>query len=214
MQVNRVRHNPNLLISYFLLLACCAFGCGLVRNLPEQNSREIKLFSPNEVCVFPANSTIQKFHFLGGGTWQPVSNVDARLGFSCGLSNTTVQLFGDGGDFINVEYSATGSERGATAVSIVYSASASRAIDNEETLRTVYTNFVNEVSLMTLKQALPELARKKILNLNSYSPAGSENADSFFVGDGFITLGRIRDVDNTSALVKTQIYSDKALKLE
>jgi len=184
-----------------------------MRNQTQQAPSEIKLFPTGDVCAFPANSTIQQFHLLGGGSWQPVSNENTSLGFNCGSTINTVQIFANGSDFINVQYDPTGSKRGATAILLVYLTSASNVIVNEPTIRNVYTNLVSEVTTMALKEPLPELVRRKILNLNSYSREGNENAESFFVGDGFMTLVRTSGEGN-SIVVKTQIYPDKAMKLE
>lgn len=196
-----------------MLLISLFFGCG-DSDKPQEPPREPKVFPAQEACGYPANSSIKKFHFLGGGTWQPVSPDDPEIGFNCGTSRNVVQLFGKDDDSVEVEYSATGAESGPTIILIEYSVAASDTIENESVYRNVYTRFLDDVTQQALKQPLPELAKKKISNLNSYSAIETANDENFIIGDGFINLSRNRSANSSTIVVKAQIYSDKALKLE
>ena len=209
-----MKHNRNLILAVLLFSLCCSFGCGDVKNGADEPAPDLKVFPAQEVCGYPANSSIKKFHFLGGGTWQPLSPDDPDVGFGCGTSRNVVQLFGKGEDSVNVEYSATGAESGPTMISVEYSVSASIPIENESVYRNVYSRFLDEISQQALKQPLPELAEKKISNLNSYSALETASDENFFIGDGFINLSRNRSSNNSTIVVRAQIYPDKALKLE
>lgn len=175
----------------------------------------LKLFPPPDVCSYPVNSSIKKLHLLGGGNWQRVlTGNDARsLEFDCGSNSNVMQLYGGAEDFVTIEYTVTGTESGASMILIDYSASGPRQFANEPTLRSVYSHFVEEMIGQALNQPPPELLRKKILNLNSYSETGSESYEAFDVGDGFINLSRVRNANNSTILVKSQIFADTASKL-
>ena len=193
-----------------LLLLCCAFG-----RCTHEPPPKVKLFPPEEVCSYPAKSSVKKLHPLGIQTWQPLSITDADAGFRCGGAPLVVEIFMRQDASVSVEYSAIGSGPGATVIHIDYSASsAAIPIENESTYRQVYVNFLAEIMEMALKRPMPELVRKKILNLHSYSALGSSDEESFLVGDGFINLSRNRKADNTVIEASTRIYSDIALKLE
>lgn len=209
-----MKHNRNLKLAVLLFSLFCAFGCGDFKSGAMEPATDLKVFLVQEICGYPANSLIKKFHFLGGGTWQPLSPDDPNIGFGCGTSPNVVQLFGSGENSVNVEYAATGSESGATMISVEYSVSASGPVKNESTYRSVYSRFLDEISQQALKQPLPELAKKKISNLNSYSALETADDENFFIGDGFINLSRNRSSTNSTIVVRAQIYPDKALKLE
>jgi len=197
-----------------LLMTAGTNGCRHSASKAVADRLNVRVFSPSEVCTYPANSSIKKFHFLGGGAWQPVTPEDREIGFNCGIPQNIVQLFGNGEGIVNVEYIAAGSEAGPTMISIEYSVSAINLIDNEPTFRNVYTRFVDEIVQQGLNNPLPELAQRKIRNLDSYSTAGGGSGENFIIGDGFVNLSRSRDADNGTISVQTQIFSDGAFKLE
>ncbi|MBA2333987.1 MAG: hypothetical protein ACR2M8_09185 [Pyrinomonadaceae bacterium] len=60
---------------------------------------------------------------------------------------------------------------------------------------------------------LPELARKNP-QFEELFNGRKRKWRQFFVGDGFITLVRTRGENDSTILVRTRIYPDKALKLD
>ncbi len=134
------------------------------------------------------------------------------LEYFCGKDAGSLLLYNDGEGIVTVEYSAVGTEPGATMISINYTAAAPYRIANEATFRTVFARFVDEMTLHSLGIRPPELIGKMIGNLNSYSMAGSEAYESFDLNDGFIQLHRSRDPSNI--IVRTRIFADKASKIK
>ncbi|MGB7207197.1 MAG: hypothetical protein WBD27_00920 [Pyrinomonadaceae bacterium] len=201
-----------LKLAVFLFFVCFVISCGTPAantSPPPQNTR---VFSPQEVCSYPARVSAKIFHKLGSGVWDPVAENDARAGYNCSGAISSVQIFVSPEGSINVEYLATGTERGATTVTMTYTTA--NATDNEPTYRTVFLNFANDTLRQALQEPMSDLMRKKIQNLTSYFKPGTDNEETFYIRDGFVLLTREHDQQNSSITVKLKIFSDKALKLD
>lgn len=198
-----------LIVSIFAV--CFISSCRLADEKPA--IERILTFPAADVCRYPANSSIIKLHYLASESWTADVPDSAEAAYRCDPAERTVQLFGNGGKSVNVTYAATGDAKGATIITIEYLTSGDGPIENESSYRNVYGRFAAEIVRHSLGEPVPELAAKKILNLNSYSAAGGD-AESFSVGGGFVTLERTRAVNNFDIRVELKIYSDKRLKLE
>lgn len=171
-----------------------------------------RVFPSQEVCGYPAKVSAKVFHPLGGGVWTAVSQNDSRAGFNCSGAISTIQIYTPPEASINVEYLAAGTERGATTVTITYSAV--NVKENEPTYRTVFMNFANDILRQALQEPMSDLMRKKIQNLSSYSQPETDSEETFFIRDGFVLLTREHDQQNSSVTLKLKIFPDKALKLD
>lgn len=201
-----------LKIAGFLFAAFFAVSCGTPAADTSQTPENTRVFPSQEVCSYPARVSAKVFHPLGSGVWTAVSQNDSRAGFNCSGAISTIQIYTPPESSINVEYLASGSERGATTVTMTYSAS--NVTENEPTYRTVFINVANDVLRQSLQEPMPDLMRKKIQNLSSYFNPGTDNEETFFIGDGFVLLTREHDQPNSSITVKLKIFPDKALKLD
>lgn len=194
-----------LLVSITVLPSCTAPADN---SAPKENT---KVFPPNEVCKLPANASAKIFHPLGAGSWSPVSPADRSAGYSCAGATGVVNFYTPPESPISVEYKAEGTEHGSTVITIKYTAA--NAAENEPTYRTVFANFANDTLRQSFNEPMPELMRKKILNLNSYFKPDKAAEESFFIGDGFVNLAREHDPAAPSISVTLRIFPDKALKL-
>jgi hypothetical protein len=207
MTLNRV-----LKLAGYLFAFSFVISCGTPAANTSSQTENTRVFPPQDVCSYPARVSAKIFHRLGNGVWAPVSENDARAGFNCSTAISTIQIFASPEASINVEYLATGTERGATTVTMTYTAA--NATDNEPTYRTVFMNFANDTLRQALQEPMSDLMRKKIQNLASYFKPGTDNEETFFIRDGFVLLTREHDQQNSSITVKLKIFPDKALKLD
>lgn len=196
----------------FLFLVCLVISCGSPAANTSPTPENTKIFPPQEVCSYPSKVSAKVFHPLGNGAWTAVSQNDTRAGFTCSGAISTVQVYTPPEASVNVDYLATGTERGASTVSITYSAINVR--ENEPTYRTVFMNFANDILRQSLLEPMSDLMRKKIQNLSSYSVPGPDNEETFFISDGFVIVTREHDQQNSSTIVNLKIFPDKALKLD
>ncbi len=200
-----------LKLAGFLFVLSFVISCGTPAANTSPPPENTRVFPPQDVCSYPARVSAKIFHKLGSGVWAPVAENDARAGFNCSSAISSVQIFSSPEGSINVEYLATGTERGATIVTMTYTAT--NATDNEPTYRTVFMNFANDTLRQSLQEPMSDLMRKKIQNLASYSKPGTDNEETFFIRDGFVLLTREHDQPNSSITVKLKLFPDIALKL-
>lgn len=99
-------------------------------------------------------------------------------------------------------------------ISLDYSVQGKSPIPNESTYRNVFANLVEMISKQALGTAPPELFRRKISNLSSFSETGKGSAENFDVGPGFVSLSRETSVDRSSIDIKVMLYPDIGLKLQ
>ncbi len=206
MTLNRI-----LKIAGFLFALSFVISCAKPTANTSPPPEKTRVFPPQDVCSYPARVSAKIFHPLGSGVWARVAENDARAGYNCSAAISTIQIFASPEASINVEYLATGTELGATIVTMTYSAA--NATDNEPTYRTVFMNFANDTLRQALQESMSDLMRKKIQNLSSYFKPGKDNEETFFIRDGFVLMTREHDQQNSSITLKLQIFPDKALKL-
>lgn len=199
-------------VSGFLLCVGLMLSCAKSDSNTVPSLESIKVFPPNEVCRYPANVSAKIFHPLGDGTWSSVSENNTNSEYRCAGATNVVQIYNPAGAAINVEYTAAGTGRGATIITLKYSGV--NVTENETTYRTVFANFANDTLRQSLQESMPELMRKKILNLASFFKPGTDNEETFFIRDGFVLLTREHDQQNSSITVTLRIFPDKALKLD
>ncbi len=195
-----------LIVCLVVVAACQAPRSN--RTVPVQPA----YFPAAEVCSYPASGPGKLFNRLSEGTWT-LSDPTAPTGvFRCSGGTSVVQLFGDGNSTVEVEYIATGVEKGAEIVSLTYIAAGTHPIPNESTFRRAFGNLVSAIALRGLGSATPELFKKKLENLASYSRPGERFTENFDIGRGFISLTREASPNEIKVYVK--IFPDIALKLE
>jgi hypothetical protein len=201
--------------SSFLIfaLAFSNAGCGTseVANNSQPVSRQ--LFPPDAACVYPVHAPGKVFSKLGGGSWAATDPADPRSSFECSGSNSPVQIYIGEQSAVDVEYSLTGVEDGATMITLSYRAIGG-PVPNESTYRNTFANLADVVSRHSLNNPLPELARRKLGNLKSYSQTGTDNTENFDVGQGFISLSRNMSADGKSITATVRFFSDVGFKLE
>ena len=151
------------------------------------------------------------FNRLGGGQWSPADENAAESRFECRGSTPVVQLIGDTNGSILVEYSATGDREGASMVKLVYKAEG--VVSHETTYRNTFANLAEVITKTALETPPPELFRRKVMNLESYSTPGKNNDETFDAGRGFVLLNRERVSGSSNITVTVRIYSDTAFKL-
>lgn len=198
-----------MLIIGLLLLASC--------RQPDQTAKppvEPVYFPAAEVCGYPKAGPGKLFVNLGGGNWASSNPDEPASLFECVGSRPQVQFANSGGTVIQIEYFATGVEKGASMLSLAYTASASGPVPNESTYRNAFANLADAVARQSLGSPLPELFKKKISNLASYSKPGNGSAESYDLGKGFVQLTREASEANTDITVAVKIFSDTALKIE
>lgn len=201
-----------LKLAGFLFFLSFAVSCAnpvTKTSPPPENTR---VFPPQDVCSYPARVSAKIFHSLGSGVWAPVSENDANAGYNCSRTISAIKIFSSPEASINVEYLASGTERGATTVTMTYSAT--NTTDNEPTYRTVFINFANDVLRQTLQEPMPHLMRRKTQNLASYFKSGKNEEETFYIGDGFVLLAREHDQQGSSITVILRIFPDKVFKLD
>ena len=163
--------------------------------------------------MYPGSGATKTFRNLGGGTWSSSNLFDPSVPYECVGTKRTVQLFNEGDAVIEVEFYATGVKDGASMISLGYS-SIGGPIANETTYRNVFTNLAENISKQGLKAAPPDLFRKKLSNLASYSEPGKGFAESFDVGTGFVSLTREASADRMNISISVRFYPDVSLKLD
>ena len=142
-------------ISGFLLCVTLTLSCSESGSNTVPSLENIKVFPPNEVCQYPANVSAKIFHPLGGGTWSTVSPDDTNAEYRCTGATAVIQIYSPTDAAINVEYSAAGTVRGATIVTLKYSGI--NVTENETTYRTVFANFANDTLRQSLQEPMPDL---------------------------------------------------------
>jgi len=197
-----------------VLFAAVLVGCGINHTANNEQAVAKQLFPADEVCTYPVNAPGKVFSNLGGGNWAPSDPQDLKSAFGCDGLNPLVQIFGDDRSSIEVEYSATGVKDGGSMITLDYRATGTGPIPNESTFRNAFANLLDVVSRHSLKTALPDLARRKLSNLKSYSKPGVYSAENFDAGAGFISLSRTASPDGHSVAVKAKFYPDRGFKLE
>ncbi|MEO7672536.1 MAG: hypothetical protein ABIU09_00485 [Pyrinomonadaceae bacterium] len=201
-----------LTIAGLLLFVGSSISCAEWDTNETPAPNNTKVFPAQEVCGYPAKASAKIFHPLGVGTWSPISTTDARAGYNCTGAITAVQIYAPEPASIDVQYSASGTELGSTLITIKYSAV--NVAENEPTYRTVFANFANDTLKRAFQSPLPDLMRKKMVNLATYSKPDKPQEETFFVGDGFVNLAREHDPSNSSITVTLRMFPDKVLKLE
>jgi hypothetical protein len=196
-----------------LLLAAFVFaGCRKTESV-ETKPVEPVYFPAADVCNYPQGGPGKVFINLGGGTWGASDPTVPEAMFECVGSKGSVQLFKDDSSAIEVEYVATGVEKGSSLISLTYTASGSGPIPNESTNRNVFANLVDAVSRQGLGASPPELFKKKLSNLASYSQPGKGFTENFDIGKGFVLLTR-ESSGPSDIRVYVKFFPDVVLKLE
>ena len=193
--------------------AASCFSCSgreATNNL-QQVTRQ--LFPPESACTYPVNAPGKVFSKLGGGTWAPMDPAQPGSSFECAGSNSPVQIYIDERSNVEVEYTVTGVKDGASIISLSYRASGG-PIPNESTYRNTFANLADVVSRHSLNHPLPDLARRKLGNLKSYSQSGTDNTENFDVGAGFASLSRSMSPDGKNITASVRFFSDVGFKLE
>ena len=201
-----------LKIAGFLFVLSFVISCEIPAANTSPSPENTIVFPPQDVCSYPSRVSARIFHKLGSSVWTPVSENDARAGFNCSSAISSVQIFSSPEGSINVEYLATGTERGAMTVTMT--CLAINIVENEPTYRTVFMNFASDTLRQALQEPMSDLMRKKIQNLGSYFKPGEDSNETFYIRDGFVLLTREHDRQNSSITVKLKIFPDKALKLD
>lgn len=196
----------------FLMTAAVAIGCrqGDVAEAPKPDP---VYFPAAEVCSYPSAGPGKLFANLSGGRWEPANAKEPNSSYECVGAKQSVQFYNTGGTTVEVEFIATGIENGSSMVSLTYSAVGPGPIPNESTHRNAFANLVDGITRQSLGSAPPELLRKKISNLASYSQPGKGFTENYDVGKGFISLGR-EATPNSEIRVYVKLFPDVALKLE
>jgi hypothetical protein len=194
------------------LLFISVIACGGTKA-PRKN---IKLFPSEEACNYPSNSSITKFHSLGGGgPWRHLVVGGADLGYDCGKSEKEMSFVPlASSDTAGVEYGVVGTVDGAKSVHFDYDIFVTAPIPNESTFRKEFLVLLDEVTRQALKQPLPESAQNKILDLSTFANLGVMNEEIVVIGDGQMTLSRNRNSTNTSILIKVGFCPDKNIPCE
>jgi hypothetical protein len=194
-----------------ILLLALLFAACRKTNEGETKPPEPVYFPAPDVCAYPHGGPGKLFMNLGGGKWAVSNPSEPGSAFECVGSKRDVRLWTDGDNVIQVEYVATGVEKGASLVSLTYSATG--RIANESTYRNTFANLVTAVSRQALGAPPPDLFRKKLSNLASYSQPGSGMTENFDVGKGFISLTREAS-GNSEIRAYVKFFPDTALKIE
>jgi hypothetical protein len=197
-----------------LLFAASLFaGCQGADEDEVKPAAEPVYFPAGEVCSYPEAGPGKVFSKLGGGRWAVSNPSEPQSAFECVGSRKEVQLWKDGGGIVQVEYVATGVEKGASLVSLTYTAAGSGPLPNESTWRNAFANLVEAVSRRGLGGVPPDLFKKKLANLASYSQPGKGLTENFDVGRGFILLTREAS-GNSEIKGYVKMFPDVVLKLE
>lgn len=201
-------HAAILLVFTILFIAACQ------KETPvETKAVQPTYFPAAEVCSYPAAGPGKVFINLSGGTWTLSNPSEPASAFECAGAKTSVQMLNSGGSVVQVEYVATGVEKGSSLISLTYTASGSGPIPNESTYRNAFGNLVDAVSRQGLGVGPPELFKKKLSNLSSYSQSGKGFTENFDVGKGFVSLTR-EATPNSEIKVYVKLFPDVVLKLE
>lgn len=173
-------------------------------------------FFPSDLaCTYPAKAPGNTFRRLGGGDWAPVDTNAPVPSYICSGSNGTVQLYGDERSSVNIGYKVSGVKAGGTTIELTYVAeSEGGPVPNESTNRNVFTTLCETVARESLGAAPPELFRRKMMNLSSYSKPGSGSPENFDLGPGFLLLTREAAPEGGRVLITLKLFSDVALKLK
>jgi hypothetical protein len=193
------------------LLAILLVACR--KNETAETKAEPSYFPASEVCSYPAAGPGKVFINLSGGKWAVSNPNEPGSSFECIGAKSAVLLVNNGDSVVEVQYVATGVAKGSSLISLTYSATGSGPILNESTHRNAFGNLVDAVSRQGLGEAPPELFKKKLSNLSSYSQPEKGFTENFDVGKGFVTLTREAS-GNSEIKVYVKLFPDVALKLE
>lgn len=192
------------------IFACVLFAAACDTQQPRPPA-EPAYFPAAEVCSYPASGPGKVFAPLSRGSWTPSNPDEPNAAFGC-VGESKVQLVEGDGYAIEVEYSATGVEKGAALITLAYRASGDASRSNESTYRRAFGNLVDAVTLQGLGSDTPELFKRKLANLASYSQSGKGSAENFDLGTGFILL--TREVSPTEIKISVKVFPDIALKIK
>lgn len=184
------------------------------REQAEKPAVEPVYFPASDVCGYAHGGPGKLFVNLGSGNWARSIPDEPASQFECVGSNPQVQFANSGGTVIQIDYSATGVEKGGSMLSLTYTATGTGPIPNESTYRNAFSNLADSVTRQSLGNPLPDLLKKKISNLSSYAKPGAGSAENYDVGKGFIQLTREATDGNTDVSVSVKIFPDTALKID
>ena len=195
------------------LIVVLAGGCG--EFVPEAEVRvPSQRFPADEVCGYPQRSIVKRFQRLGtSASWQLRLPATPDGSYACLPLPTADELSRSGDDLIEVRYAAAGDAAGAEIVDIVYEAVLSGTNSYEPQYRNTFATFTEEMILAALGEPAPDLVRKKLVNLETYTPLEKDLIDRFDVGSGFMTIARRRSADNSVIVAEVRLYADRNLKL-
>jgi hypothetical protein len=197
-------------LTFFAVLFAAA--CQKTESV-ETKQAEPAYFPASDVCNYPAAGPGKVFINLSGGKWARSNPLEAGSSFECTGVKSSVQLVSSGSSLIEVQYVATGVEKGSSLISLTYIATGSGPVPNESTYRNAFANLVDAVSRQGLGAAPPDLFKKKLSNLSSYSQPGKGFTENFDVGKGFVSLTR-EAAPNSEIKVYVKLFPDVSLKLE
>lgn len=203
---------PKNRVAALLLIMLFAGACKKEEPV-ETKPVEPAYFPAADVCSYPAAGPGKVFINLSGGKWTLSNPNEPASAFECVGAKSSVLMVNSGGSTIEVQYVATGVEKGSSLISLTYLATGSGPIPNESTNRNAFANLVDAVSRQGLGAAPPELFKKKLANLSSYSPSGKGFTENFDVGKGFLSLTR-ETTPNSEIKVYVKLFPDVSLKLE
>lgn len=187
----------------------CSYG-------PDEsvNASPAAVFPAEAVCRYPLAAPGRYFTNLGNGNWQASEPGRNDSPYACGPSKAAVRIHEDATGTIEVEYSATGDQKGAQIIHLNYTTAGVRPIANESTLRRMFSNLADSIAKEGLGQSLPEFFHKRVANLNSYSKPGKATAEPYDIGVGFVTLERQATDDRLGIEIYVKFYPDAAYKLK
>lgn len=191
------------------LFASAATACPADKPAGPQPVQTI-FFPAADVCGYPSASLTKAIRELGGGKWELPKSSSEGASFECVGGASSIFLLSNGATIVQIDYTASGNEKGASLITATYSAIG--PVPNESTYRNVFGAFVEGLSKQAMGVAPPDLLRKKIANLASYPQPGKGSPENFDVGPGFIALTR-EGSQGEAVSVTVKLYPDIALKI-
>ncbi|MBK9152801.1 MAG: hypothetical protein IPM25_00960 [Chloracidobacterium sp.] len=203
----------SLKLTAALMLCLAGLACSSGPGEPT-NTTAAAVFSADSVCRYPLAAPGRYFTYLGAGIWQPSESGRQDSPYSCGPGKASVKIHEDASGTIEVEFSASGDQKGAQIINLNYTVVGVRSIPNESTLRRMFSNLADTIAKEGLGQPMPEFFHKRVANLNSYSKPGKASAEPYDVGSGFVTLERQATDDRLGIEIYVKFYPDAAYKLK
>ncbi len=199
---------------FLLLFLIQAAACSLTKAPETAPLTDFDRFPAADVCVYPKLSISKRMQVLGEGSWSPRLPDAADDTYTCSSVPLRSVLGSSENGQTAVEFSASGLKDGASVINVAYQADLSSPDPYETTYRTMYVAFADEMVQAALGKPAPELLKKKLANLESYSGFGKDAGENFDVGKGFITVNRYISEDKTRIAAEVLIFPDQKMKLK